>query len=823
MPNLHYWNSLLVLLLFLTLSPKTNLENVPNQELIDTTKSLVQKIKSIQKHCKEHHVDLKTLLSKEEQKEYQATLAFIKKYLPEIKADAFSSKQESENETEPLDEDISQPAFIEAVLQWRTAFLKELKTIQTKYAEVVLDPNKFSTSIGSNLSVLPLNTALYEEWKNIVAKIPNPSTGAIVFDALIQNTSETWMLTQNIKKLTSHYRKAAHKKIYSKYEETRIDGSLPQIALFQTAIDDSKDPKDPNLPENTNAKAEADKAKAEADKAKAEAYRNVLNTWVDREVANLSYESGDDTIYVDMTMISIVAPSMKIHNLPIELQSNLLQSILTNAKKLGSRKQSVKNLKNIAIGEVTTFHTQNLHKKENYQDLTLEKIEAIKFPTNISGWILDYQVSSKERNPKVKEYQTILENWRQSERTSLDSTNASEHLKIDPVSLKLSSNLVSHTGIPDQIRNDFLEAIKAELVQVEKQEGVLNFNKAATTARNQIQAFARDYNIDNTLFDYKALEIEEIRKLEFPSGLHGWLKDAEAQGVKKDVKTNINAQLKLVLKNDIKFNLEALVKELKIDMGGLTINNDFNFDNDMTLTYNSLSLILKELIEINKSKKIDKKPKYKAASETVKLVLKDFYNNYYNGCDYGGRLMLKANLEKDSNGTCTFSLHKNIAVEKGNGSILVLDETLLEEIPSIKIKKNKEATVKIDFALTYRYNKESSISITKEGAYIIKEAEGSAGIEVGSRFAQLYLGARYNVTKVPEKESVAIIEASKDKTFTDSFTFEIVVKNTENGIEFSRGADISFADANYNRLAPQLKEIVKLCGDIETKYTAQSE
>ncbi|CAA6799976.1 MAG: Unknown protein [uncultured Aureispira sp.] len=524
-----------------------------------------------------------------------------------------------------------------------------------------------------------------------------------------------------------------------------------------------------------------------------------------------------------MTMINAIDPRVSIHNLPIELKSNLLTTILDEAKKAGSRRQSVKNLKNIAINDLNDFHTQHLQKKENYQDLTLEEVKDIKFPTNISGWILNYQVSNKDKNPKIQEYAFILENWRESERASLDSSNASEYLKIDPVSLKINSNLVSHTGIPDQMRKDFLEAIKAELVQVEKQEGVLNFNEAATIARNQVQAFARDYNIDNTLFDYKNLAIEEIRKLEFPSGLHGWLKDAVAPGVKKDIKKDIKAQLKLTLKNTNNFNLEALIKELKIDMGGLTINNDFNFDNDMHLTYNSLSLILKELIEINKAKKTAKKPNYKVGSETIKLILKDFYNNYYNGCYYGGRLMLKADIQQDSSGACTFSLHKNIAVEKGNGSVLVLDKTLLEEIPPIKIKQNQEVSIKVDFALVYRYNQKTSISITKEGAYIIKETEGTAGIEVGNRFAKLYLQGRYNETKVPEKESSAVIEASKDKTFTDSFTFEIVVKNTANGLEFGRGKDISFADANGNRLSPQLKESVTLCGDVETKYTAQKE
>ena len=55
MPNLHYWNSLLVLFLFLTISPNTNMENTVNQELLDAAKNVVQKVKTIQKYCKENN------------------------------------------------------------------------------------------------------------------------------------------------------------------------------------------------------------------------------------------------------------------------------------------------------------------------------------------------------------------------------------------------------------------------------------------------------------------------------------------------------------------------------------------------------------------------------------------------------------------------------------------------------------------------------------------------------------------------------------------------------------------------------------------------
>jgi hypothetical protein len=818
MTTLHYWNSLLVLLLFLTFTPNTKMENAPNQELMDSAKNIVQKIKSIQKHCKDNNIDLKTFLSKEDYKEYQTSLAFIKKYLPQIKVDALALKEEAKNTKEPIDEDISEPAFIDAVLQWRNTLLENLKSAKTKYAEVAIDPSNFSLSIGSNLSALPLNTSLYQEWKSVVAKIQSPSTGAIIFEALIQNSSETWVLTGNVEKLTSHYRKAANKKVYKQYENNIAsfkNQTLPQIALFITAIKASTDSKDKNLPNNIKAKEEADKAKAEADNAKAEAYQTVLNAWLDREVTNLSIETGDDTVYVDMSMINAGDPRVSVHNLPIELKSNLLTTILTEAKKAGSRRQSVKNLKNIAISALNTFHSQNLHKEESYQNLTLEEIEVIKFPTNISGWILNYLVPNKETDPKIKEYETILENWYTQQQSSLDSTNASEHLIIDPLSLDISSGLAHSVGIPSSMHKELLSAIKGELTKTEKETGHLNFNQAAALALKSIGAFYNKYNIDNTIFDYKSFSLEEIRKFNFPTGIHHWIKDAEAPGVKKDVKKDLKTQLDITLKNTNNFNLEALIKELKIDMGGLTINNDFNFDNDMNLTYNSLSLILKELIEINQSKKTDKKSKTKIKTASADLVIKDFYTSYYNGCHYGGSLKLKLNSKEDAKGTYTLTFGKDIGLVKTNASLLNLHETLLEKTPSIQLKKNEKKVIKISFAFTYKYNKETSISKTRDNAYTIIEVGGNVGAEVSIRFAKLYAGADFKQINVPQKEGETATQGSTNKIFTDYYTFDILVENTEGGIELSINKDISFADSSYARILPQLKEAIGLCGAIE--------
>lgn len=805
MTTLSYWNSLLVLILFLPLNTNTSMENGTNQELINSAKNIAQQLKSIQKHCKENNVDLENFLSKKEYKDYRTSLAFVKKYLPEIKADASTLKTKN---TEKPTKDIEKTPFVEALVKWKKLIEGTFTALSTEYKDVQVDPIVFGDALGS--STIPIVNSLLVDWKNLAKGLNQDSvTLPILFNELLKGKTFQSFTVANEKNLIKIYRKAQnkYKELENDIEKFQTD-VLPNKALFIAAIKASTDPKDKNLPDNV-------KAKAEANKTKAEAYQKVLDAWKAEEVANLSYESGDDTIYVDMSMINTGDPRVSVHNLPIELKSSLLTAILDEAKKANSRKQSVKNLKNIAIGAVTTFHRENINESKNYASLSLEEVRAINFPTNISGWILNYQVSDKAADPKVKEYETILENWRQEERASLDSSNASEHLIIDPVSLNINSNLVSHTGIPDQIRKDFLVAIKTELIQVEKQEGILNFNRAATLARNQIEAFARDYNIDNTLFDYKKLEVEEIRKLEFPSGIHGWLKDAEALGSKDDIKKEIKTQLDITLNNDIKFNLEALIKELKIDMGGITINNDFNFDNDMNLTYNSLDLILKELIEINETKKRTQESKTKEKTRSAELVIKDFYASYYDSCYYGGSLKLFLKSKKLSDGVYTLTFDKKIEIEKPNASLLNLYEAVLETVPSVKLKKKEQVVVKIKFALTYKYNKQTSISKTRENAYTIIEAGGNVGAEVSIRFAKLYAGADFKQINVPEKEGGSSTQGATDKTFTDYYTFEIIIENTEGGIELSGGADISFADSNYTRIPPQLKEKIGLCGNIE--------
>jgi hypothetical protein len=101
--------------------------------------------------------------------------------------------------------------------------------------------------------------------------------------------------------------------------------------------------------------------------------------------------------------------------------------------------------------------------------------------------------------------------------------------------------------------------------------------------------------------------LSEINNIEVPIGIHTWIAGCPLEGeeTKDDIKIEIQAKLELAFKMINNFNLESLIKELNIDLGGITINNnaDINNVNNLNLTYNNLKLILDKLIEATKPPK----------------------------------------------------------------------------------------------------------------------------------------------------------------------------------------------------------------------------
>lgn len=311
MPNLHYWNSLLVLFLFLTISPNTNMENTVNQELLDAAKNVVQKVKTIQKYCKENNIDLKTTLSKEEYKEYHEALAFIKKNLPDIKMDALSLKQETKKTNDPIN-DIEKTPFVEALIKWKGLIKGIFTDLSTEYKDVHINHTAFGEALGA--STIPIVDDLLTDWKALLETLPNDSvTAEILFSKLSKSKILASFTVANEKELKKLYKKAQnkYKDLENDIEKFQTD-VLPNKALFIAAIKASTDPKDNNLPKN---KEDAKKAKAAEAKAKAVEEKELLDlfkVWKKEFSAEMSKE---DTLH-DKNLVSL--GKLKV-NLPVAL------------------------------------------------------------------------------------------------------------------------------------------------------------------------------------------------------------------------------------------------------------------------------------------------------------------------------------------------------------------------------------------------------------------------------------------------------------------------------------------------------------------------
>lgn len=258
MATISYWSTLFLCLFFINNNPQVNHRMKLNQNL----QTVVQYIKAIQTHCKEKNINLKDFLSEKELKEYQSDVAFVKKYAPEIKADALIRKKKGD----PT-KDITKPSFVEALIQWKELIEGVFKDLSEQYKGVQLDVTSFDKKLVA--SSIPITNALLEDWKSLLKTLPKDSTTAeIIFAKLSESKIIASFTLKNEKQLEKIYNKAAnkYKALENDIKKFQID-ILPNKALFIRAIEASSNSEDVNLPKN---KAEAEKAKIEAEKAKAE-------------------------------------------------------------------------------------------------------------------------------------------------------------------------------------------------------------------------------------------------------------------------------------------------------------------------------------------------------------------------------------------------------------------------------------------------------------------------------------------------------------------------------------------------------------------------
>jgi hypothetical protein len=389
MATITYWSTLFLCLFFINTNQISHtMKSESTQDLTQTTKTIVQSIKAIQKHCKDNNINLQTSLTPKEYQQFQADVALVKKYMPEIKADIWATKQEAEKDVDP--KDISEPAFVDAVLQWRKKLLEDFLKTKNNYADVVIETSKFSKNINSNSSALPLNEALYKEWAALIDKIPSPSTGAVIFDALINSNGETWTIAGDKSALMTHYRIRANKKVYKEYENNIAsfkNETLPQIALFLAAIKASTSADDVNLPNNKTATAKTDEEKAEA-KAN---FEKQFNDNQNLEIKNIqSAEAQGDKNDLNTAAISLdkLIANQKLvscigfaSELSYQVQQTIIKGIKSSDGMLSLSDAKILTVKTIL--ESTDKKTMNaLFEKYQNSDYT-----NAAYPTGFATWL----------------------------------------------------------------------------------------------------------------------------------------------------------------------------------------------------------------------------------------------------------------------------------------------------------------------------------------------------------------------------------------------------------------------------------------------------
>lgn len=806
----------ILLFLFLNIYSYPSMKNTSNQELLTAANTIVKKIKRIQQHCKNNNIDIKTALSPKEYKGYKQSLAFMKKYNSEIKADNAIMIKGKEQGSKGANPDIEKEPFVEALVQWKGIIEGVFRTLATDYKGVQLNLTEFGNSLHE--SNLPVVNNLLTDWKSLLKTLPGDSaTAEVVFAKLGESKTLASFTVANEKKLKKVYNEAANKyKQYTNNIEQFYATVFPSKDLFVRAIGKSANSEDPNLPINKEAKKEADK---EADKERAKAYEKVLDTWKNEEKSALRFSENADTFYINAAQLAKDdGSSILVIYFPVEERQVLVNSIKKGVTGLGEKEPSLRAVAKVAEDAISAFYTQMLAREDIYENLPLEKVAGMALPVGIANWILGHKVPSVdvEQDDKYMAYEKVFDAWYQEEHDTLSKTNGSEFIRIDPSRLDVGANTFGNATIPNLMIDELAKNIKTALEKKEKDEKILEYNAAAMAANDVLEDFKATYGPTGTIYNYRDLAVVQIKKLKFPTGISSWIKDAKIEGgeSKDDIKIKIENELKLVLKNTNNFNLEALIKELKIDMGGLTINNDFNFDNDLSLSYNNLSLILKELVEINKEKKKPTKRPKKTKTSTVSLVVEGFSASYLFNSHYSADLELGIDLKLDAKQTYRFDV-SSLGLKNRGGSILTKDELAFGGTDSVSVPKGETKTVSVGFSITYNYNLGETAIQLVEGGYQIVTQGGEVGVQAGTPFVQGWAKLNYEETEVGSSVVKGISRGSHEMTFTDHYVFELEVTNNGDSLEVT-SKNISFAEKDFSPVCYEDGEKIELSQSTQT-------
>lgn len=496
-------NVLIIVFSLIFLTPNTMLNNDQAKVIQET----YQSYQALVAHCKQHNLDINTILSPAQKKQLKGGMEFLKIWMPEVKKVM----------------DIPKPVFGSEMSKW----IGYLLSYYQKIGADDITPTKvkeFKEKLSESFSPDPVNQFVLSKLLEAIPDSPAVEKRINLANALEKVLKPMYSdaywedLFKNNKTLRKHYRK----------DKSMVD-LLPVVANVGDALlhKDVEDKDDPNHPDNIAAK----KATAAAKQA---AYEKRLDDWKKEEVAKLEFSSYDDTCYITPTKLDLEDTKWVTFDekLPAALKKNLLEAI-----KKGAVKETSDNSIIIAVAgdvgqaAVNKFRDANINEIKNYEELTLEEINALVFPTGLDAWIAnaDYHTKEKkDRKTKKELLAEIFDAWKLKEQTALGDLDTYAHRKINIEKLKDST--INTALLPEEIKTKLLASIKEEL------KGVNPYSKITSS----LIKFLGCSDFSTIVFDEKAkqpwyenLSKKEITQIQFPQGLKNWLLAAK-ESYKKD-------------------------------------------------------------------------------------------------------------------------------------------------------------------------------------------------------------------------------------------------------------------------------------------------
>lgn len=189
-----YGNIALVISFFLIFFNSKNMKDTENKVLEEPLTHLIQQVKRIQNHCKLNNIDLRTVFSEQELKQYEADIAYLKTITPEIKGMSNYSFT-----GEP--DDIGKKEFLKVASEILSQLLQSKDPFQLFDPQLVnngaysIDTEKLKTNLGKLKPHTPLGQKFMELFQgNISACTTVDNTQKVLSAILNKFNNKSYLL-----------------------------------------------------------------------------------------------------------------------------------------------------------------------------------------------------------------------------------------------------------------------------------------------------------------------------------------------------------------------------------------------------------------------------------------------------------------------------------------------------------------------------------------------------------------------------------------------------------------------------------------------------